>query len=321
LVSDNSAPIQHATVALPISALNPYSNVLTLVWESAVPAGTIPAPDLQIMHNSTIDFGGTPHFLDMPKLERFADAGYPFTRYADLSQSAVILGDNRDPGLLGAYLDVMGFFGAQTGYPAIGITVAAPSEMKSLKDKDLIVLGRYSDSQVVKPLGSAFPLAVTQNSVRLSDPDNWWMKVRRSAWNPQGRTRQTIEDLLEADRGPIGVIVGFESPFQRGRSVVAILSQDDAAADTMGAQISGVVRDGAIYGSISVFYNGRFESLYLIRNSYDCGTLPPYQALNLWFVRRIYLIPFWTLIGAWLVTLWIVPYTEKQARMRLGGQA
>ncbi len=47
-----------------------------------------------------------------------------------------------------------------------------------------------------------------------------------------------------------------------------------------------------IYGSISVFYNGRFESLYLIRDAYETGTLPPYQALNLWFVRRIYLLPF-----------------------------
>jgi cellulose synthase (UDP-forming) len=193
--------------------------------------------------------------------------------------------------------------------------------MKSVKDKDLILLGRYSDSQMVKSLGSALPLLVTQNSVRLSDHDNWWMKVRRSAWNPEGRTRQTIEDLLEADRGPIGVIVGFESPFQRGRSVVAVLSQDAAAAYTLGSQISGVVRDGAIYGSISVFYNGRFESLYLIRNSYDSGTLPPYQALNLWFVRRIYLLPLWTLIGAWLITLWVVPHAEKQALMRLGGQA
>ena len=321
LVSDNSAPIQHATVALPISALNPYSNVITLVWDGSVPAGTTPAPALQIMRNSAIDFGGTPHFLDMPKLERFADAGYPFTRYADLSQTAVLLGDNRDAGLLSSFLDVMGFFGAQTGYPVVGVTIAAPSEMKSVKNKDLILLGRYSDSELVKPMAGALPIVVTQNSVRLSDDDNWWMKLRRSAWNPQGRTRQTIEDLLEADRGSIGVIVGSESPFQAGRSVVAVLAQDDAAADTMGSQISGVVRDGAIYGSISVFYNGRFESLYLIRNSYDCGTLPSYQALNLWFVRRIYLLPLWTLIGAWLVTIWIVPHAEKQARLRLGGQA
>jgi cellulose synthase (UDP-forming) len=116
------------------------------------------------------------------------------------------------------------------------------------------------------------------------------------------------------------VIAGFESPFQRGRSVVAILSQDDAAADTMGSQISGVVRDGAIYGSVSVFYNSRFESLYLIRDTYQCGTLPPYQALNLWFVRRIYLMPLWTVLGAWLITIWLLPHIERRARLRLEGK-
>ena len=318
---DPSAPIQHATVDLPITALNPYSNAITLSWEAIDPAGTAPPPVLQIMRSSFIDFGNTPHFLDMPKLERFADAGYPFTRYADLSQSAFVLGDNRAPGLLSAFLDVMGFFGAQTGYPGIAITVAAPSEMKSLQDKDLILLGRYSDSELVEPVASALPLVVGQNAVRLSDNDNWWMKARRSAWNPQGRTRQTIEDLLEADPGPTGVIVGLESPFGRGHSVVAVLSQDDPAANTMGSQISGVVRDGAIYGSISVFYNARFESLYLSRDTYQSGTLPQYQALNLWFVRRIYLLPLWIVLGAWLVTIWLLPHIEKQARVRLEGKA
>jgi cellulose synthase (UDP-forming) len=320
VVSDDSAPIQHATVALPISALNTYNNTVTLIWDGAGSPETTPPPALQIMRNSAIDFGGTPHFLDMPKLERFAEAGYPFTRYADLSHSAVVLGDNRGAGLLGSYLDLMGFFGAQTGYPALGIATVAPSEIETVADKDLILLGRYSDSEIVKPVVSSLPVVVGQTSARLADDDNWWMKLRRSAWNPQGRTRQTIEDLLEADPGPIGVIAGFESPFQRGRSVVAILSQDDASADIMGSQISGVVRAGAIYGSISVFYNSRFESLYLIRDTYQSGTLPPYQALNLWFVRRIYLMPLWPLLAACLITVWLLPHIERRARLRLEGK-
>jgi cellulose synthase (UDP-forming) len=253
----------------------------------------------------------------MPKLERFAEAGFPFTRYADLSQTAVVLGDSKAPGVLSAYLDLMGFFGAQTGYPAIGISVAAPSEIDAYRDKDLILLGRYSDSEMINPVLGALPFAVSPNAVQLSDDDNWWMQLRRSAWNPQGRTRQTVEDLLEADPGPLGVITGFESPLEKGHSVVAILSQDDAAANTLGSQISGVVRDGAIYGSISVFYNARFESLYLVRDTYQTGMLPHYQALNLWFVRRIYLLPIWILIGAWLVSVWLMPHIERQARARL----
>jgi hypothetical protein len=145
--------------------------------------------------------------------------------------------------------------------------------------------------------------------------------VRRSTWNPQGRTRQSIEDLLEADPGPAGLIAGFESPFEAGRSAVAILSQDDAAGAAMGSQISGVQRKGAIYGSISVFYNDRFESLYLTRDAYQNGTLPRYQALNLWFVRQIYLLPLWVIVCCWLTTIWVLPHIEKQMRLRLEGKS
>jgi cellulose synthase (UDP-forming) len=320
IISDGT-PIQHASVALPITALKPYSNALLVSWEAVGWADSSAEPALQFMRNSSIDLGGSSHFLDMPKLERFAEAGYPFTRYADLSKSAVVLADNHAAGLLAEYLDLMGFSGAQTGYPAVGITIASPSEMESIKGKDLILLARYSDGQILKPLGAVLPVTVNQNSVRLSGTDDLWMRVRRSTWNPQGRTRQSIEDLLEADPGPAGLIAGFESPFEAGRSAVAILSQDDAAAAVMGSQISGVQRKGAIYGSISVFYNDRFESLYLTRDAYQNGTLPRYQALNLWFVRQIFLLPIWVVVCCWLTTIWVLPHIERQMRLRLEGKA
>ena len=157
--------------------------------------------------------------------------------------------------------------------------------------------------------------------MRLNDADSWWMQLRRSTWNPKGRTRQSIEDMLEADPGPQGFIAGYQSPTGDNRSVVAIFAQDDAALDLLGAQIAGVKREGAIYGSISVFYNGRFESLYLRRDEYQIGTLPRYQALNIWFVSRIYLLPLWIIVCCVLPPLWVLPQIEKRIRVRLEGGA
>jgi hypothetical protein len=82
-----------------------------------------------------------------------------------------------------------------------------------------------------------------------------------------------------------------------------------------------VQRAGAIYGSISVFYDDRFESLYLSRDAYQNGTLPHFQALNLWFVRRIYLLPIWVVTCCWLTTIWLLPHIEKRVRLRLEGKA
>jgi cellulose synthase (UDP-forming) len=257
----------------------------------------------------------------MPKLERFAEAGYPFTRYADLSKTAVVIGSNDSPGTLAAFLDLAGFFGAQTGYPALRISVVSSSEIGSMSDKDLILVGRYSDSEMLNRLTDALPVRISPNGVRLTDSDSWWMELRRSAWNPKGRTRQSIEDLLEADSGPQGIITGFQSQQRGGLSVVGIFGQDDAALDQLGAQISGIKRNGAIYGSISVFYNGTFESLYLQRDEYQIGTLPPSQAMNIWIVRRIYLLPFLIVLCCFLPTFWILPLIERRLRMRLEPKA
>jgi cellulose synthase (UDP-forming) len=321
LISADGAPIQHATVLLPITALLPYSNSVLLTWKADGWVDANKQPTLHIMRNSSIEFQGIQHFAEMPKLERFAEAGYPFTRYADLSKTAVVLGSNNSPGTLGAFLDLAGFFGAQTGYPALRISVASSSEIGSLTDKDVILLGRYSDSEMLNHLADSLPVRISPSAVRLTDSDSWWMQLRRSAWNPKGRTRQSIEDLLEADSGPQGLITGFQSSQSGGLSAVGIFGQDDAALDKLGAQLSGTKRNGSIYGSISVFYNGTFESLYLRRDDYQIGTLPQSQAMNIWIVRRIYLLPILVILCCFLPTLWILPQIEKRIRLRLESKA
>ncbi len=321
LISADGAPIQHATVLLPVTALLPYSNSVLLTWKADGWIDASKQPVLHIMRNSSIDFQGTQHFTEMPKLESFAEAGYPFTRYADLSKTAVVMGSNDSPGTLGAFLDLAGFFGAQTGYPALRISVASSSEIGSLADKDVILLGRYSDSEMLNHLADALPVRISPNVVRLTDSDSWWLQLRRSAWNPKGRTRQSIEDLLEADTGPQGLITGSQFPQGGSLSVVGIFGKDDDALDQLGAQLSGIKRNGSIYGSISIFYNGTFESLYLRRDDYQIGTLPQGQAMNIWIVRRIYLLPFLIVLCCFLPTLWILPQIERRIRLRLEAKA
>ena len=68
LVSAGEAPIQHATVLLPITALLPYTNALLLTWRADGWADANREPTLHIMRNSSIEFQGIQHFAEMPKL-------------------------------------------------------------------------------------------------------------------------------------------------------------------------------------------------------------------------------------------------------------
>ncbi len=318
-VAADATLIQHANISLPVSALNPYGNRLQLVWKPRDEVADAEGHRAQVMRNSSIDLAGIHHFVALPQLERLAESGYPFTRYADLSQTAFVLANSSSPEQINAYLNLIARFAAETGYPALRVSVLSADRLASVRDRDFILLANFSDSAAVSALDASSPLRVGRGMVRLADHDNWWLRLRRSAWNVAGRTRQSIEDLLEADPPPQGVVAGFESPFQPGRTAVLILGQTDAGIELVATRLAGIGREGAVYGSISVLYNGRFESLYLSREEYQVGSLPRYQTMNLWVIQHIYLVPLLVLISCVLPVFWLHPWIERRVRLRLEG--
>ncbi len=88
-----------ANMALPVVNLRPFSNSMKflLTFQQVRPGNcrdTVP-PNLMgsILGSSYIDLGGLPHWAALPNLELFSNAGFPFTRYADLSETQVVLPD------------------------------------------------------------------------------------------------------------------------------------------------------------------------------------------------------------------------------------
>jgi cellulose synthase (UDP-forming) len=319
-VDADATLIQHANISIPVSALNPYGNRLKLEWKPSDEIVDAEGHQAQVMRNSNIDLAGIHHFVALPQLERFAESGYPFTRYADLSQTVFVLTNLNSPAQIGAYLNLVARFAAETGYPALGVSVLSAGQQASISGRDFILLANFSDSAAVSELDASSPLRLGRGMVRLADNDNWWLRLRRSAWNVAGRTRQSIEDLLEADPPPQGVVAGFESPFQKGRTAILVLGQTDPAIELAATRLAGIGREGAVYGSISVLYNGRFESLYLSREEYELGSLPRYQTMNLWVIQRIYLVPLLVLISCVLPVFFLHPWIERKVRLRLDGR-
>lgn len=61
--------------------------------------------------DSTIDFSHFVHYAQLPNLAYFANSGFPFTRFADLSQTAVVVADRPSPRELEAFLTMLGHMG------------------------------------------------------------------------------------------------------------------------------------------------------------------------------------------------------------------
>lgn len=95
--------------------------------------------------DSTIDFSKYYHFIPMPDLRAFANAGFPFSRMADLSQTITVMPKTPNEAQMETLLNTVGFIGAQTGFPAINLTVTDDGSTIQGKDADIMIIGGIPD--------------------------------------------------------------------------------------------------------------------------------------------------------------------------------
>lgn len=144
LKKDETLP-REVTTLLPISSASPKSKLQLRFMYDYIKEGECRDIIVDNMRgaidpDSSLDLSSYQHFIAMPNLGVFNDSGFPFTRLADLSESAVVMPDNVGTDELSAYLTVMGRFGESTGYPATAVKVVQAKDVQSVADKDLLVL-------------------------------------------------------------------------------------------------------------------------------------------------------------------------------------
>ncbi|MFP4895352.1 cellulose biosynthesis cyclic di-GMP-binding regulatory protein BcsB [Paraburkholderia sp. EG304] len=229
--------------------------------------------------NSTIDLSSFPHYMALPDLAAFANSGFPFTRMADLSETAVVLPDAPDPSDYSLYLLTMGRMGESTGFPVAGVTVTHAADVDHFADKDLLVFGapgkqpllqRWSKSMPFSSNGDAHTFQLTDLVFKLRD---WWHGERGVERTP------ARADLTMVSSSGAALLTGFESPLQSGRSAVALIS----AAGPSDADLSAALLDAdvlpKIQGAMAVIH-GRDVTITSNGSAYYVGHLSPQEYLR-----------------------------------------
>lgn len=93
-----------------------------------------------ISNNSTINFSKYYHFIPMPNLRAFANAGFPFSQMANLSQTITVMPKAPNKAQIKTLLNTVSFIGAQTGFPAINLTVTNNSSTIQSKNANIIII-------------------------------------------------------------------------------------------------------------------------------------------------------------------------------------
>ena len=270
--------------------------------------------------DSTLDVSGYDHFIAMPNLGVFKDAGFPFTRLADLSETAVVLPDNAGASDLDAYLTVLGRFGHATGYPATGVQVIQAGQVASAADKDLLVLASGANQPLLTQWADRLPASYAegQRSFHLSD-----LPMRVRDWfspDPEANLRKTRMDMAFSGGTRSTYLTGFESPLKNGRSVVVIAStQPQGLAEATNALIGGEDYAQPIQGSLVVVRGKNIEAL-VADEQYYVGSLGLIKYLQWQMSRHVLLVLLLTGLGVVLLSGLAYLALRARANKRLQGE-
>ena len=309
-------------IPVPVVNLRPFSNSLSFdfTFQMIKKGGCTDTTPINmqgaILRDTYLDLRGYPHYTSLPNLEIFANAGFPFTRRADLSETTVIVPSLPTAQELELFLTLMGHFGRQTGMPVFRVKVDGSDAMKSGTVTDFLVLGTGDDQPAFAKLGNNLPVNVQGGQVQVKDTEGLFGLPHRAWWKIQTAEHSDSGDLT-ASGTPDSVIEGIESPFSPGRSLVVINVKDAATYDAFLTNFLKVQQSSDINGTVSVLHGSLFQSFRIGTGTYTIGSLPPWTKLTLWFMEVPWLAALCAIGIAFLLAIWVRIWLRTHARKRL----
>ncbi|CAN5422754.1 hypothetical protein BH10ACI4_BH10ACI4_05540 [soil metagenome] len=323
--TDKASSVLETIVPVPIVNLRPFSNSLSmklifLLHKKGKCEDTAPY-NLQaaILKDSYLDIRDIPHLAVLPNLEIFANAGYPFTRRADLSDTNVVLPDNAAADELELFLTLMGHFGAQTGYPVLNVGVTNADGMKADGRKDYLVLGTVEDQPALAKLGSSLPVMVDGSGLHIQDTQGFFAGLQHAWWKVRSSDHIQSGQLETAGGLPDALVEGIEWPARSNRSVVVVALRDHAAVPNFLSVFLKTSQSSDISQSVSVLHGSRFVSYRIGNDVYKVGSLSLWTQANMLFSEFPWLIVGITMVFCFFMAILIRAMLRRRARARLQG--
>ncbi len=318
LQSDETLPMQ-VMARIPLAMLQPRSQIDLRYQYDYIKQGECRDVIIDnvrgaIDPDSTVDISGYGHYLAMPDLAAFGRIGFPFTRLADLSQTAVVLPDQPKVQELSAYLDLLGRLGESTGYPGTGIEVVRGAQVDSVAAKDLLLIASGDNQPLLKSWSGAMPTGLDDSQrsglAGTFDQAIGWL----AGFLPESLKAETTGQF--SSKGMNAFAAGFESPLRSGRSVVLLWGADPNGLQAgIGALLGEDLLASKISGSLAVLRGQQVEMLNS-KPTYHVGDLDWFNQSRMHLSGNFTLLLLIGAFGALLLALPARAVLRAQANRR-----
>jgi len=269
--------------------------------------------------DSQIDFSGYPHYTTLPNLGFFANSGYPFTKYADLSGTALVMPVKPSASDVETMLTLLGHMGESTGYPALRYRLVAPGQVDTVKDADLLVIGAAVQQPLLKSWRDRLPTSINGSDRRVAD--SAYSGNSAFGWlnaDAQPNTAVLGQAQIQA-QGKLGALLGFESPYSPGRSVVIVTGSEPGA---LGQVLDALDDDGKVsvmHGRAVLILSDNVES-QLVGPTYQVGKLPLWTWVWFFLSERPILLAIMAVLAVCTFAFAILRLLKAVTARRLGGK-
>ncbi|MEM5545104.1 cellulose biosynthesis cyclic di-GMP-binding regulatory protein BcsB [Pseudoalteromonas fuliginea] len=221
--------------------------------------------------NSHIDVSNFNHYIALPDLNVFANSGFPFTKYADLQQTLVILNENPTPKALSMLFNLTGHFGAITGYPGHRLTVKYLSDDINYNDKDILFITKPStrSDKLKEDEPKNILLNNNQRAIKLA--------IYNGAYDDNKAEKIQIN---VTSSGNMAVITGYQSPFSSQRSIVSLTATTNEAFGLLDNALMNSQSREQIKGSATIITTQGIETIKTDKQ-YFVGQIPVHTLI--WF--------------------------------------
>ncbi len=225
-----------------------------------------PAHQVRIDENSTLDFTGYRHLIEMPNLKAFSGSGFPFSKLADLSETQIVMPLKPSSEQISTLLDTLGAIGAETGYPALAVTLT--NDWQKVRDADL-------DTLLIGDLPAEFRHDAEPDAL-LASLQSWINQPRRefrSVEHSSASDRQPEARVGISGNDAIAVVLGLQSPAHPQRSVVALLADGNAGIRLLNETMQAPSLRTQVEGSVAIIREAGVTALD-VGDRYEVGYLP-----------------------------------------------
>lgn len=177
----------------------------------------------QVYPDSTLDLTETWHLAEVPNLRPYVAAGFPFTRYADLARTALVLPKKASLSSLGAAFTAVSRLAESTGVVGDKLALAmGEDQLRAVADRHWLALVPLDDP-MARTLVRA-PYYLSEGRLRVRAPS---LLERLKQWVLHGESLQRgPADRALSSRSLIQGVIADDTPLSEQRQMVLLTSNE-----------------------------------------------------------------------------------------------